>query len=104
MLALWFIGYAVEQSHGFLAAGLLFILPAVGGMLFSALFLPEFISVGASGGKTFFPTKIYPFVRDYSSSSAHQLDWISIAIFYSRYLWLDWSMSSRYNKQLGLTL
>jgi len=50
MLALWFIGSAVEQSHGFFAAALLFILPAVGGTLFSALFLPEYISVGASGG------------------------------------------------------
>jgi len=51
MLALWFIGSAVEQSHGFLAAALLFILPAIGGTLLSALFLPEYISVGASGGK-----------------------------------------------------
>lgn len=53
MLALWFIGYAVEQSHGFFAAALLFILPAVGGTLLSAIFLPEYISVGASGGKEF---------------------------------------------------
>ena len=53
MLALWFIGYAVEQSHGFSAAALLFILPAIGGTLLSALFLPEYISVGASGGKLY---------------------------------------------------
>ena len=53
MIALWFIGYAVEQSHGFFAAALLFILPAVGGTLLSAIFLPEYISVGASGGKKF---------------------------------------------------
>ena len=51
LLALWFIGSAVEQSHGFFAAALLFTLPAVGGTLLSALFLPEYISVGASGGK-----------------------------------------------------
>lgn len=50
MLALWFVGYAVEQSHGFFASALLFIVPAVGGTILSALFLPEYISVGASGG------------------------------------------------------
>jgi membrane associated rhomboid family serine protease len=50
MLALWFIGSAVEQNHGFFAAALLFIVPAFGGTVLSALFLPEYISVGASGG------------------------------------------------------
>eukprot|EP00591_Stephanopyxis_turris_P007374 CAMPEP_0195507798 /NCGR_PEP_ID=MMETSP0794_2-20130614/1168_1 /TAXON_ID=515487 /ORGANISM="Stephanopyxis turris, Strain CCMP 815" /LENGTH=447 /DNA_ID=CAMNT_0040634591 /DNA_START=194 /DNA_END=1534 /DNA_ORIENTATION=+ len=50
MLALWFIGSAVEQSHGFLAAAIIFTIPAVGGNILSALFLPEYISVGASGG------------------------------------------------------
>lgn len=50
MLALWFIGYAVEQSHGFIASAILFMIPAVGGTIISALFLPEYISVGASGG------------------------------------------------------
>jgi membrane associated rhomboid family serine protease len=50
MLALWFIGYAVEMSHGFLTAAILFIIPAIGGTIMSALFLPEYISVGASGG------------------------------------------------------
>ena len=50
MLALWFIGYAVEMNHGFMAVMVLFIVPAVGGTLLSALFLPEYISVGASGG------------------------------------------------------
>jgi len=48
MLALWFIGYAVEMNHGFVAVMVLFIVPAVGGTLLSALFLPEYISVGAS--------------------------------------------------------
>lgn len=50
MMALWFIGKAVEQCHGFAAAAILFIIPAVGGTILSALFLPEYISVGASGG------------------------------------------------------
>eukprot|EP00574_Skeletonema_japonicum_P009915 CAMPEP_0201718010 /NCGR_PEP_ID=MMETSP0593-20130828/3609_1 /ASSEMBLY_ACC=CAM_ASM_000672 /TAXON_ID=267983 /ORGANISM="Skeletonema japonicum, Strain CCMP2506" /LENGTH=560 /DNA_ID=CAMNT_0048208189 /DNA_START=251 /DNA_END=1930 /DNA_ORIENTATION=+ len=50
MVALWLIGRAVEQCHGFMAAVILFIIPAVGGTILSALFLPEYISVGASGG------------------------------------------------------
>ena len=50
MLALWFIGCAVEQSHGFVAAAIIFIIPATGGTILSAIFLPEYISVGASGG------------------------------------------------------
>lgn len=50
MLALWFVGTAVEHSHGSFAAALLFTLPAIGGTLLSALFLPEYITVGASGG------------------------------------------------------
>lgn len=50
MLALWFVGSAVEQCHGTLAAAILFIIPAVGGLILSALLLPQFVSVGASGG------------------------------------------------------
>jgi len=50
MIALWFIGKAVEQCHGSMAAVILFVIPAVGGTILSALFLPEYISVGASGG------------------------------------------------------
>jgi membrane associated rhomboid family serine protease len=50
MIALWFIGKAVEQCHGSMAAAILFIIPAVGGTILSALFLPQYISVGASGG------------------------------------------------------
>jgi len=52
MLALWLIGYAVEQSHGLIASAILFMIPAVGGTIISALFLPEYISVGASGDGT----------------------------------------------------
>jgi len=50
MMALWFIGSAVEQSHGSIAACIIFVLPAVGGTIISAICLPEYISVGASGG------------------------------------------------------
>jgi len=50
MMALWFIGKAVEQCHGFAAVVICFVIPAVGGTLMSAIFLPEYISVGASGG------------------------------------------------------
>lgn len=50
MLALWFVGAAIETSHGFLAATILFVIPAVGGTILSAIFLPEYITVGASGG------------------------------------------------------
>lgn len=50
MCAMYFIGGAVEQSHGFASAAVLFILPAVGGNILSAICLPQYISVGASGG------------------------------------------------------
>lgn len=50
MLALWFIGSAVEQCHGFFQSLLLFVVPAFGGSLLSAIFLPEYITVGASAG------------------------------------------------------
>jgi len=50
MLALWFVGSAVEKSHGFCSAFVLFVVPAVGGTILSAIFLPAFVSVGASGG------------------------------------------------------
>ena len=50
MLALWFVGKAIETSHGMVAAAILFLLPAVGGCILSAIFLPNYITVGASGG------------------------------------------------------
>ena len=50
MLALWFVGSAVELCHGFLPSLLLFVFPAIGGTILSAIFLPRYISVGASGG------------------------------------------------------
>jgi membrane associated rhomboid family serine protease len=50
MLALWFVGGAIEMSHGWFAAATIFTLSAVGGAIMSAIFLPEYITVGASGG------------------------------------------------------
>jgi membrane associated rhomboid family serine protease len=50
MLALYYIGGAIEQSHGIVNAVVLFIIPGVGGNILSAIFLPQYISVGASGG------------------------------------------------------
>lgn len=50
MMALWFVGSAVESIHGFFAASIIFTISAIGGTLLSAIFLPQFISVGASGG------------------------------------------------------
>ena len=50
ILALWFVGGAVEMSHGRIAATIIFTISAVGGTVFSALFLPTYITVGASGG------------------------------------------------------
>ena len=49
MLALWFVGSAVEWSHGFFPALIIFVVPAIGGTILSAIFLPQYISVGASG-------------------------------------------------------
>lgn len=50
MMALWFVGSAIETCHGLIAATILFIIPATGGTILSAIFLPEYITVGASGG------------------------------------------------------
>lgn len=50
MFALWFVGKAVEQIHGFLPTAFMFIVSAIGGIILSAIFLPEYITVGASGG------------------------------------------------------
>jgi membrane associated rhomboid family serine protease len=50
MLALYFVGSAIEMSHGILSTIILFIVPAIAGTILSAVFLPEYITVGASGG------------------------------------------------------
>ena len=77
---LWFVGKAIEQIHGFFPAVVQFVVPAIGeslsfsltlhclyddcqshkphlillmfpgGTILSAIFLPEYITVGASGG------------------------------------------------------
>jgi len=49
-IALWFIGTAIETTHGTIATAVLFIIPAIGGTILSAIFLPEYITVGSSGG------------------------------------------------------
>lgn len=50
MLVLWFVGSAIEKSHGSINAAITFIIAGVGGTVLSAIFLPQYISVGASGG------------------------------------------------------
>lgn len=50
MAALWFIGGAVEQTHGIINAMVLFFIPGIGGNILSSICLPQYISVGASGG------------------------------------------------------
>lgn len=49
-LALWFVGKAIETTHGTVATAIIFIISAIGGTILSAIFLPEYITVGASGG------------------------------------------------------
>lgn len=43
-------GGAVEESHGLFKTLFLFFVPGVGGNILGAIFLPQYISVGASGG------------------------------------------------------
>lgn len=50
MFVLWFLGRAVERVHGSIMTAVVFIVSAVGGNVASALFMPDAISVGASGG------------------------------------------------------
>jgi membrane associated rhomboid family serine protease len=50
MLALWFVGGAIETSHGWIASKVIFLSSSVGGTVLSAIFLPGFVTVGASGG------------------------------------------------------
>ncbi|KAK6646065.1 hypothetical protein PHAVU_L006143 [Phaseolus vulgaris] len=49
MLSLVFIGIRLEQEFGFVRIGFLYVISGFGGSLLSALFIPESISVGASG-------------------------------------------------------
>ena len=50
MLAIWFIGIPLEKLHGCAYISCLFIISAVGGNILSAVFQPNVVSVGASGG------------------------------------------------------
>lgn len=50
MLAVLYIGKAVELNHGIVNTVVFFFVPGVGANILSAIFLPEYISVGASGG------------------------------------------------------
>jgi membrane associated rhomboid family serine protease len=50
MLVLWWIGTAVERVHGTIETAVVFILSGIGGNLASANFMPNSVSVGASGG------------------------------------------------------
>lgn len=49
--ALFYIGRAVEHSHGTRSTAIVFIVPSVGSVIMSSIFLPQYISVGASGGE-----------------------------------------------------
>ena len=50
MSVLYFVGRGLERAHGALTVFLIFIIGGVGGNILSALFLPQYVSVGASGG------------------------------------------------------
>jgi membrane associated rhomboid family serine protease len=50
MSALWFVGAALEKAHGHWSLLLVFAVSGIGGTIASSIFLPKFISVGASGG------------------------------------------------------
>jgi membrane associated rhomboid family serine protease len=50
MFALWYVGKAIELIHGHFQAVSSFVVPAIGGTILSAIFLPQYITVGASGG------------------------------------------------------
>jgi len=50
LMVLAFVGRGVEIAHGTIKATFGFVVGAYGGNVLSALFLPQYISVGASGG------------------------------------------------------
>ena len=50
MAVLLFIGRGLEKAHGLFETALIFLVGGFGGNVLSALFLPQYISVGASGG------------------------------------------------------
>ena len=50
MFALFYVAKAIESVHGFWAVLGQFLISSTGGIVLSAIFLPQFITVGASGG------------------------------------------------------
>lgn len=50
MFALFYVAKAVESVHGFWSVLLQFLISSTGGTILSAIFLPQYITVGASGG------------------------------------------------------
>ena len=50
VIVLVFVGRGVELAHGTHVAALAFVIGGYGGNVLSALFLPQYVSVGASGG------------------------------------------------------
>ena len=82
MLALRFVGAAVEMSHGWFASFIIFTLSAVGGTTLSAIFLPDAISVGASGGIF----GAYD-IAIYSLKSTNVMRYLTTASFFRRFHW-----------------
>lgn len=50
MIAMWYIGRALERAHGSFKTAIVFVISAIGGNILSAIFLPRHVTVGASGG------------------------------------------------------
>jgi membrane associated rhomboid family serine protease len=50
MVVIYPVGRAIEQNHGTVMATILFVMPALGGNILSAVMQPGFVLVGASGG------------------------------------------------------
>ena len=48
--AIYYVCRPVEQNHGSVAVALIFLLSSVGANVCSATFMPEYVTVGASGG------------------------------------------------------
>jgi len=49
LAVLLFIGRGLEKAHGHMFAAGIFLVGGIGGNVLSAIFLPQYISVGASG-------------------------------------------------------
>mmetsp|Transcript_44188 Transcript_44188/g.86713 ORF Transcript_44188/g.86713 Transcript_44188/m.86713 type:complete len:551 (+) Transcript_44188:124-1776(+) len=50
LIALWFVGRAVEKHHGTFASVMIYLVSGFGGIVVSTIFVPELITVGASAG------------------------------------------------------